>query len=144
MTSDDSIGKHQTPMVLVVDDDTRIVSLLRAFLESFDCDSAEAMNGADALRLAVDRPPQLILLDIVMPIMDGLEALRQLKRNSATKDIPVMMLTGQQESDNIETAFNLGAIDYMLKPITHSQFISAMTETRTAYGHPLRLRNTSP
>jgi CheY-like chemotaxis protein len=139
MTSDNSAGEYKTPLVLVVDDDVRIVSLLRAFLESFDCESVEALNGVDALKLVASRLPQLILLDIMMPTMDGIEVLRRLKRNSATKDIPVLMLTGQQETANIDAAFNLGAINYMLKPIMHDQFVKTVTETRTAFGSPLRL-----
>jgi len=143
MTLNDSTGEFRTPLVLVVDDDIRIVSLLRAFLESFDCESVEASNGVDALKLAAARLPQLILLDIVMPAMDGIETLRRLKRDSATKDIPVLMLTGQQETANIETTFDLGAVNYMLKPVTYDQFVSTIAETQTASGYPLRLNTTS-
>lgn len=139
MASDDSAGETTTPLVLVVDDDVRIASLLRAFLESFDCESIEASNGVDALKLVASRPPQLILLDIMMPAMDGIEVLRRLRRNSATKDIPVLMLTGQQETANIEAAFNLGAVNYLLKPVIHDQFVQTISETSTSFGYPLRL-----
>jgi CheY-like chemotaxis protein len=142
IASENSAGEYRTPLALVVDDDTRIVSLLRAFLESFECESAEALNGVDALKLVALRPPQLILLDIMMPEMGGIEVLRRLKRNTATKDIPVLMLTGQQETTNIEAAFNLGAINYMLKPVMYDQFVNTIKETRTASGYPLRLRAT--
>jgi len=141
--SDNSAGEYKTPLTLVVDDDARIVSLLRAFLESFDCESTEALNGVDALKLVALRPPQLILLDIMMPEMNGIEVLRRLKRNPATKGIPVLMLTGQQETTNIEAAFNLGAINYMLKPVMYDQFVNTIKETRTAFGYPMRLNSTS-
>lgn len=141
MTSDNSAGGYAIPLVLVVDDEPGIANLLRSLLsDSFVCEAVEALNGVDALKLVAMRPPQLILLDIMMPKMDGIEVLRRLKRNSATAGIPVLMLTGQQEQAHIEASFNLGAINYMLKPVTHILFLNTITETRTAFGYPLRLR----
>ena len=129
-----------TPLVLVVADDTRMLALLRALLDSFECESVEAENGPRALELAASRSPQLILLDVHMPAMDGMEVLGRLKRDPATKDIPVLMLTGQQETRYIEAAFKLGAVDYILKPLTCVQFMDIIGKTRTAFGRPLRPR----
>ena len=102
--------------VLVVDDTPQNLSLMSDLLEDLYAVKL-APSGARALKIALAKPPDLILLDIMMPEMDGYEVCRQLKANDATRDIPVIFVTAMTESESEETGLNLGAVDYLTKPI---------------------------
>ena len=103
--------------VLIVDDTADNLSLIGDFLKDLYQIKA-ANNGAAALRIALsDYPPDLILLDIMMPEMDGYEVCERLKRDPSTRTIPVVFLTGRAESADREKGLALGAVDYITKPI---------------------------
>jgi serine phosphatase RsbU (regulator of sigma subunit) len=83
------------------------------------------MNGENALKIAMaDDPPDLILLDIVMPGLDGYEVCRSLKADDRTRDIPVIFLTGEKDSESVVKAFNLGAVDYVTKPFNIPELLA--------------------
>ena len=103
--------------ILVVDDTETNVDILVDTLES-DYDVSVAMDGVSALEIAAAEPPKLILLDIMMPDMDGFEVCRRLKADQATKDIPVVFITAMGEVENETKGFELGAVDYIHKPIS--------------------------
>lgn len=103
--------------VLVVDDTPQNLSLMSDLLEPYYTVKL-APNGARALKIAVAAPPDLILLDIMMPEMDGYEVCRQLKENSPTRDIPVIFLTAMERAEDEEKGLKLGAVDYVTKPIS--------------------------
>jgi putative two-component system response regulator len=106
--------------VLVVDDEPTNLFLLDHMLQS-EYNVKVAKDGTKALEIAFsDSPPDLVLLDIMMPGIDGYEVCRQLKENRATKRIPVIFLTGMRESKNEEKGLNLGAVDYITKPFRTS------------------------
>lgn len=107
----------KSPVVLVVDDTPEILSLIHALLSgTYQVKSAN--NGKKGLQIAqTDPQPDLILLDIMMPGMDGYEVCLQLKQNPKTCDIPVIFLTAKSEIENEERGFALGAVDYVTKPI---------------------------
>ncbi len=112
-------------LILVVDDEKDLRESLKDALEGWGYDVITAENGLVGIMLAQERKPDLILLDISMPVMDGFTALFKLKQNPTTKDIPVIILTGQYADDeNLERGFNLGATEYLYKPITPASLLA--------------------
>ncbi len=98
--------------VLIVDDDTQSLGVLGNLLHSY-YDVLAAPSGARALQIAVNQPkPDLILLDVLMPNMDGYDVLLQLRDNPATRDIPVIFVTGLDSTEDEERGLELGAVDY--------------------------------
>lgn len=111
------IGKKMTThKILLVDDESENLRLLQTLLKD-DYTLAIAKDGKKALALAAESP-DLILLDIVMPGMDGYEVCKRLKADEQTKDIPIIFVTSMREADNEVEGFNLGAADYITKPIS--------------------------
>ena len=109
---------HRKPTVLVVDDTPQNLSLMSDLLEN-EYAVKVAPSGARALKIARSgTPPDLILLDIMMPEMDGYEVCRQLKADPQTVDIPVIFLTAKTEVQDEQKGFELGAVDYISKPIS--------------------------
>lgn len=106
---------NPTPTVLIVDDSRVNIALLKEILNQYHIISAH--NGLDAIEIAAQEPmPDLILLDVMMPGIDGYEVCRRLKQNTKTADIPVVYITAQIEAENIIKGFESGAIDYISKP----------------------------
>jgi class 3 adenylate cyclase len=105
------------PTILVVDDTPQNLSLMSGLLEDHYTVKL-APSGARALKIAATNPPDLILLDIMMPEMDGYEVCRTLKANPATHDIPVIFVTAMHEIQNEEEGLEAGAVDYLTKPIS--------------------------
>ena len=103
-------------IVLIVDDTEANVDILVDALAE-DCDIAVAMDGESALEIVADEKPDLILLDIMMPGMDGFEVCEKLKADDETRDIPVMFLSGKTDTADKERAMAMGAIDFITKPI---------------------------
>ena len=104
------------PRILAVDDDERNLALLTAKLEREGYELDTAGNGIEALRKVADFRPDLIIMDVMMPQMDGHEALRHLKSREETRYIPVIMLTGRAEIEDKVLGFEVGAEDYINKP----------------------------
>ncbi|MCB1907658.1 MAG: diguanylate cyclase [Rhodocyclaceae bacterium] len=106
------------PRVLIVDDERSNITILGNLLEA-DCDVVVATDGASALRRAsaADKP-DLILLDVMMPDMNGYEVCRQLKEDAVTRDIPVIFITAMGEEDSEEYGLSVGAVDYVTKPFS--------------------------
>lgn len=100
--------------ILIVDDTPENIDILVELLEDFD--KQIAINGADALETAFENPPDLILLDIMMPEMDGYEVCKKLRADHRTKDIPVIFLTAKTQKDDIVKGFEAGGQDYITKP----------------------------
>jgi putative two-component system response regulator len=108
--------------ILVVDDEKFFIDVIVELLNG-DYKVSVAMDASQALRRAQTEPlPELILLDILMPDMDGYEVCRQLKENPVTRDIPVIFLTVKSEVSDEVKGFELGAVDYILKPISPPVF----------------------
>ncbi len=105
------------PAILVVDDTPENLSLMSALLRN-DYAVRVANGGERALRLAGENPPDLILLDVMMPEIDGYEVLRRLKGNPVTSGIPVIFLTARTDADDERQGLELGAVDYIAKPIS--------------------------
>src|SRR5580658_5117914 len=105
-------------------DDSRTMRLIvtRAFMP-YDCVVIEAANGEEGLAAAAREKPDLILLDITMPVMDGLTMLSKLKANDELKQIPVIMLTAESGRENVLRIAKLGVHDYLVKPFRVEQLI---------------------
>jgi len=103
--------------ILVVDDERELTETVKNFLEARHYVVAVAYNGTQALEKARERP-DMILLDIVMPGINGLEVLRRLRTDPVTREVPVIMLTAKGETQSIFDAQSLMATDYIIKPFS--------------------------
>jgi DNA-binding response OmpR family regulator len=104
------------PHILVADDEEDVLMLCRVNLEFEGFEVTEAPNGAEAVRLARDVEPDLILLDVMMPVKDGWETLTELKADNGLRKIPVVMLTAKVQEEDQFRALAAGAADYVTKP----------------------------
>lgn len=102
--------------VLIVDDTPANVGVLADYLEDHGFRVLVAQDGEEGLKRAQFAQPDLILLDVMMPGMDGYEVCRQLKADQATRDIPVIFLTSHDEAKEVVRGFEAGAVDYIVKP----------------------------
>lgn len=102
--------------ILTVDDSKTVRIIVRKAFRAFDCEVIEASNGAEGLAVAAKESPHLILLDVTMPVMDGVEMLSKLKATPALKAIPVVMLTAEGGRDNVLKIAKIGVRDYLVKP----------------------------
>lgn len=107
--------------ILVVDDELLIRKVIREYLESENYKVLEAENGFDALRVLSSNKVNLIILDIMMPKMDGFACLEEIRK---TKDIPVIMLSAMKEETDKLNSFNLGVDDYVTKPFSPKELIA--------------------
>ena len=110
--------------VLIVDDEFAIRDMLRMALEIAEFNCLEAENIQEAYQVIVDERPDIVLLDWMLPGGSGLELLRRLKRNDATKDLPVIMLTAKTTEDNVIQGLDVGADDYITKPFAPRELIA--------------------
>lgn len=104
------------PKLLTVDDSRTVRIIIRNTLKAYDLEIFEATNGVEGLAMAAKAVPDLILLDITMPVMDGVEMLYKLKADPALKGIPVIMLTAEGGKDNVLKIVKIGVCDYIVKP----------------------------
>ncbi len=109
--------------ILLVDDSKTSIFLARTLLGRGRFHLIEANDGVEALEKAGNELPDLILMDMVMPRMDGLEALRRLRRQPATAGIPVVMVTTRSEADRVDEAFSIGCSDYVTKPVDQGDLL---------------------
>ncbi len=109
--------------ILIVEDERDIVELLRYNLRDAGFKTDSVRNGADALQRAVDAPPDLILLDLMLPEVDGLIVCRLLKNDRRTKHIPIVMLTAKIEEGDRVKGLELGADDYIPKPFSPREVV---------------------
>jgi CheY-like chemotaxis protein len=101
--------------ILLIEDDGFLASIYAQKLELEGYDVSLATNGEDGLRLAQKDIPALILLDLVMPRLDGFQVLEKLKQDATTKDIPVLILTNLGQKEDVERCLALGAVGYVIK-----------------------------
>ena len=114
------------PLVLVVEDEADIVTLLKYNLEKEGFRVVTAGDGEEALLLAGEQTPNIVLLDWMLPLMSGLEVCRQLRRSPKTRDIPIIMLTARGEEGDRVRGLNSGADDYLTKPFSPTELVARM------------------
>lgn len=118
--------------VLVCDDDELLVELLTYRLSSKGYDVQVARNGAEAVAMATAQPPDAIVLDMMMPLLDGQQVLRKLREAPATANVPVVMLTARKQERDIVDAFELGASDYLVKPFIPEELMTRLARLLAA------------
>ena len=115
--------------VLVVDDDPNVrLFLERLLTKKFSCTVETAKNGADALSKLKDFDAEVMLLDITMPVMDGVETLTAIRSDDKFKDLAVIVLTAVSEKDTVAKVMQMGVIDYMLKPLLYEHTYTRLKE----------------
>ncbi|MGQ9364831.1 phosphate regulon transcriptional regulator PhoB [Azospirillum sp. ST 5-10] len=114
------------PLVLVVEDEADIVTLLKYNLEKEGFRAISAGDGEEALLLANEQTPHIVLLDWMLPLMSGIEVCRQMRRNPKTRDIPIIMLTARGEEADRVRGLNSGADDYIAKPFSPTELVARM------------------
>lgn len=112
--------------ILVVEDDNRIRRLLKFSLESEGYDVCEAVNGEVACKAVSEMSPDLVLLDVEMPVMDGFEVMKVLRNNPDTADLPVVMLTSRAADQSEQEAMGYGVAHYVSKPWQHDMLYAAV------------------
>ncbi len=117
----DATARPGGSRILIVDDDPELRLLARRALDKDGHSIREASDGAEGLERIADWHPDLIVLDLVMPEMDGLEVLRRLRSEPATKRLPVLILTAHGDETSTRAGFDLGATDYLTKPFSMPQ-----------------------
>jgi signal transduction histidine kinase len=114
------------PTVLIVDDTAANIEMLGAMLRVKDIQVVAAINGPQALTIAEAKMPDVILLDIQMPDMDGYAVCQKMKSNPVTQDIPIIFLTAKNETADIVKGFELGAVDYITKPFRPQELFARL------------------
>lgn len=117
------LKKDHKVKILIVDDEPDLVQTLRDRLEMNGYDIVTANNGKEGLEKAAKEKPNIVLLDVIMPVMDGLEMLEALKKNPQTKNCSVIMLTARSQRQDIVRAKLCGIQDYVVKPFDLSELI---------------------
>ena len=116
--------QERDTVVLVVDDNQQNRELLQAYLEDVDCYTVAANDGLEALEILAKDPPDLVLLDVMMPKMSGFEVCRRIKNNPKTTDIPVIMVTALNEFGDIERGIDSGTDDFLSKPVNKLELLT--------------------
>jgi len=111
------------PKILVVDDEPDVLLIVKTGMQAEGYDVVTASNGLDALAMVKEEKPDVVILDVMMPLMDGFEVLAKLKEDDATAAVPVIMLTGLSERSKIQKALISGIHFYVVKPFEFEELI---------------------
>ncbi len=125
-TLDQALNRAHSDVVLIVDDVPDNLSLLHDALDESGCTVLVALDGASALQRAAQARPDIVLLDAMMPGMDGFEVARRLKADPATAHIPIIFMTGLTETEHLVAALDAGGTDYVTKPIKPKEVLARM------------------
>lgn len=117
--------------ILLVDDSHTVLLMERMILSKFPFDLITASNGEEAIAKATAEVPDLILMDVVMPKMNGFEAVAAIRQREATRATPIIMVTTRGEADNVEKGFGAGCSEYVTKPINS---LELLTKVRSCLG----------
>ncbi len=110
--------------ILMVDDDLDLCLIFQTVFEHLGYDFAFAVNGAEAVKIATTQKPDLILMDIMMPVLNGYQATRLIRQNPKTRSIPVIAVTVLTSSEERKECFRSGCNDYIAKPFTTKELAS--------------------
>ena len=122
--NDIELSKQEKNLVLIVDDVPKNLQVLGNILRNRDYNISVATSGEQALNMMEKILPDLILLDVIMPGIDGFQVCEELKASEKTKDIPVIFLTAKTQTEDIVKGFELGAADYVTKPFIKEELLA--------------------
>jgi DNA-binding response OmpR family regulator len=112
------VSDNGRPLILIADDDPDILGLISFRLRRSGYDVVEAHNGEEAVQVALERRPDLVILDVMMPRVDGYEATRRIRKHEETSRTPVILLTAHVQDADVARGFEVGADDYVRKPFS--------------------------
>jgi DNA-binding response OmpR family regulator len=113
-------------LILIADDSRTIVSMVSSRLERAGYEVLTTANGEEALKLATERQPTLVVLDVEMPKLDGYEVTRRLRANEATSSLPIILLTSHDDAASLATGYEAGATEYITKPFSPQDLVAAI------------------
>ena len=146
-STDRRVKERRNPLpgtrMLIVDDSATIVALLRRMLRQNEYVTLEAGDAEQGIELARSERPDLIFLDIVLPGMNGFSALRQLRRDPITKDIPIIMISGNEQATEEFYVHRIGADDFMKKPFARAEVFARIERLLDKQGVPRRVAATA-
>ena len=119
-----NIFKEKTPLILIAEDNQKNIQILSLILKKRGYEVCISIDGEQALKHLEEKLPDLILLDIMMPKLDGFSVCKRLKENSDTKDIPVIFLSAKTEMNDIIQGFEVGGVDYLTKPFNKTELLA--------------------
>jgi DNA-binding response OmpR family regulator len=125
------------PLILIADDDEDILELVRLRLARCGYATVLARDGAEAVAAARERKPDLALLDVAMPALDGYEVTAILKGEPATKDIPIVLLTARAQTGDVAKGLEAGADDYITKPFSPQELLLRVSSALKSAPRPL-------
>lgn len=114
--------------ILIIDDSRTVQMMVSMILSREAYVVTTAADGEEGVRKAIADPPDLILLDVVMPKMDGFEACRRLRREPVTQAVPIIMMTTRGEATNVEQGYTAGCTDYITKPLDNIEFLAKVRD----------------
>src|SRR5439155_17234472 len=128
-----------TKRILIADDELAVRQLLELVLRSQGYDVLVAQNGDQLVRMAQERVPDLVVIDLMMPYLDGYEAIRQLRNDTRTAHLPMVVLTAKSTPDDVVIGFETGADDYITKPFNIPELLARIKgHLRRASQRPVR------
>jgi CheY-like chemotaxis protein len=120
--------------IMLVDDSSTALMMEKSILSKRDFEVVTARDGEEAVAKSVAERPDLILMDVMMPRMNGFEACRRIRTDPQTKDIPIILVTTRGETDNMETGYAAGCSDYVTKPINGLELLTKLEDLLGAAG----------
>ncbi len=130
------MGEEKKQTIMIVEDDSFVMDIYKTKLSQEGFSVVEAENGMEALKKLKNIKPDMLLLDIVMPYMDGLEVLKKIKENKNTKNIPIILLTNLSQKEEVDKGMKLGAMDYLIKShFTPSEVLEKVKSCLAANSH---------
>jgi twitching motility two-component system response regulator PilH len=119
--SEQRVNAREGTRVLIIDDSKTVVTVIKKYLRSAGYDTFEAFDAETGLTIIREHPPELIFLDIMLPGMNGFTALRTIRRDPLTRDIPVIMMSGNEQAMEQFYGSRIGADDFMKKPFSRDE-----------------------
>jgi len=110
--------------ILLVDDSETVLQMEQMILAKSSYELILARDGEEGVAKALATQPDLILMDVVMPKMNGFEAMKQLRENAQTRSVPIVMVTSKAEAESMEAGYQNGCSDYIIKPIDHLELVT--------------------